>query len=171
MEFIVFIFRWVIRLVIILMVASIFLGIIYIFVMMASEDDEGNRSVKTFFLNVGSCLVDLCKLFVYVGVLFAFVWCYSFFAHPPCVNLVTEADEGWFWLSDSSMVCDSNDSTAYYTVKSMSTDTPGRFTRCIRCGRIYQSHTRWLTEDERRLRQTIDEINSEIATGLLVDPL
>lgn len=172
MEFIVFIFRCVIRLVIILMAASIFLGIIYIFVMVASEDEDGNRSAKTFFLNIGSCLVYLCKLAVSIAVFICVLWCYSFITQPPCVNLVTEADEGEYFLSDSSMVCDSNDSTAYYTVKSVSkTDTPGRFTHCIRCGHIYKLHTRWLTEDERRLRQIIDEINSETATGLLVDPL
>jgi len=172
MELVVFIFRWVIRLVIILMVSSIFLGITFIFVLMVSEDDEGNRSVKTFFLNIASRLVDLVKLAVYIAVLFAFVWCCFFITQPPCVNLVKKADDGRYLLSDTSMVCDSNDSTAYYTVNSMSkTDSPGRFAHCIRCGRIYKLHTRWLNEKEKRLKQTTDEINSEIATGLLVDPL
>ncbi len=161
----------VLRVIILVVVSTIFLGIIYIFVMMASEDDEGNRSVKTFFLNVGSCLVDLCKLVVYVAVLLAFVWCCSFITQPPCVTLVKKADDVYL-LSDTLMVCDSNDSTAYYTVKSMSkTDTPGRLTRCILCGRIYKLHSRWLNEEERRLKQINDEINSEIVTGLLVDPL
>lgn len=172
MEYIIFIARWVIRLVFILMVASFFIGMIYVFAFEASKDEDGNHSCKAFILNILSVIDDIVKLFVAGVVLYLFAWCCSFITKPPCVNLVTETGEGSFWLSDSSMVCDSNDSTAYYTVKSVSkTGTPGRFTHCIRCGRIYKLHTRWLTEDERRLRQIIDEINSETATGLLVDPL
>ena len=166
MDYIIMILRWVILIV----VAALFLGIIIIFVMMASEGEDRKYSVKVFFLNIISCLVDLGKLVASGAFLFVLVWCCSFITQPPCVNSVKQTDEGCL-LSDTSMVCDSNDSTMCYTVKRLSqNDTPGRFTRCIRCGRIYKLHDRWLNEEERRLKQINDDIAMEIAIGLLVDP-
>lgn len=167
MQHVIFIFRWVI----ILMVAATFLGISYIFILIASEDEERYHSAKMFFLNIVSCLLGLGKLVVYVAVLYAFVWCCSFITKPPCANIVRKADGGYL-LSDSSMVCDSNDSTRYYTVKSKSkSDIPGRVIRCIQCGRIYNLHYRWLNEEERKHKKNNDGITREIIHGLAVDPI
>ena len=136
MDYIIIILRWVILIV----VAALFLGIIFIFVMMASEGEDRKYSVKVFFLKLIPCLVDLGKLVAFGAFLFVLVWCCSFITQPPCVNLVKPTDEG-FLLSATSMVCDSNDSTTYYSVnRSSQNDTPGRFTRCIRAD-VYTSYT------------------------------
>ena len=164
--------RWLFGFVIVTTISIGIIGIIYPFVLIASEDENGNHSAKTFFLNIASCLVEVGKIIVYVTLIFIFAWSCSFITQPPCVNLVKKTDDGYLFLSDTSMVCDSNDSTSFYTVKSLSlNDTPGRFTRCIHCGRIFKFHYRWLTEQEKRSQQINKEIASEIAMGLLVDPL
>ena len=81
----------------------------------------------------------------------------SFITQPPSVNRIEEIEGDYFLISDSTRVC-GNDSTVYFSLKTLSkNDTLGRFSRCIHCGRIYKLHNRWLNEEERRLKQIKDE--------------
>lgn len=155
-----------------LVIISMLAGCLYIVVLVVGQSSEG-FSVKTFFLNCWFVIKGFINLVLGISAIILLIWVCRFIFQSPTITKIVKTDDGTFWLSDSVMVCESSDSTQYYTIKGKgeTNENPGRLQRCLKCNRIYIQHTRWLSPEERRLKEKNDNITYWIIQGLATDPI
>lgn len=160
----------IIQIIFSLVIISMLAGCLYIVVIVVGQSSEG-FSVKTFLLNCWFVIKGFINLVLGISAIILLVWACRFIIQSPTINIMVKTDDGSFCLSDSVMVCESTDSTQYYTIKGETNENPGRLQRCLKCNRIYIQHTRWLSPEERRLKENNDNITYWIIQGLATDPI
>lgn len=160
----------IIQIIFTLVIISLLAGCLYIIVLMVGQTNDG-LSMTAFFLNCWFGIKVFVKWVLGITAIIVIIWSCKFIFQTPTVNRILKTENGSFLLSDTLMVCESTDSTRFFTIRSETQSKPGRLQRCMKCNRIYIQHIKWLSPEERRLKEINDEITNEIIQGLAVDPV